>query len=141
MKYGWLVLGLMMSGCLAQYDPFNEEDFLDAYIDVVCPMIQDCTDGVADNAWSSEMDGVAQECAAYARSSMEKSCAIRSEYALTCFAEAQAAQSTVYEQDNCASLDSWLDTGTNNCSLVYVNCVTDTPFGSYAVSTDGEDEN
>jgi len=127
MKHFLLFAVGLSTGCLAQFDPFNETEFITAYIDIVCPMIQDCTDGEVDGAWSSDMSGVAEECAAYAQIPLDLSCTIRGNYAQTCYDEAV----DVSALNDCSSLNSWLDNKTGACPQVFLNCVTDKPFGSY----------
>lgn len=137
MRHFLLFAFVLSAGCLAQFDPFDEKEFVTAYVELVCPMIQDCTDGEADGAWSSEMSGVAEECAAYSQTPLDLSCTIRGSYAKICYDEAL----DVSERNDCLALNSWLDNASGACPQVFLNCVTDKPFGSYRPDSSYGDEN
>lgn len=137
MKQLLLFAFVLSAGCLAQYDPFDEKEFVNAYVELVCPMIQDCTDGEVDGAWSSDMSGIAEECAAYSQTPLDLSCTIRGNYAKSCYDEAV----NVSALNDCSAFNSWLDNSSGACSQVFLNCVTDKPFGSYRPDSPYDDEN
>ena len=125
------VLCLLPISCLAQFDPFDEDAFLDEYVNLVCPMIMDCVDGSADNSWGSEIDHVMAECEQHARSSSELGCTIRANYAISCYDDAVERVDEIYSNNDCSIIPQWQSNTGNGCALTYVDCVTDQPFNTY----------
>ena len=124
----WILL-LPLTGCLASFNPFNEEDFLSDFQDGICDLYLDCTDGVLNSV--SNSDTVEQDlldCQEWTATPSKLGCTISDERAEQCYNEMLAFQNTVRNQGECELL--WADNVLASCRATYLNCETDRVFGT-----------
>ena len=126
-----ILASFLTTGCLANFDPFKEADFLNDYSTNVCNILADCDDQVADQSYDSAYaDQVLATCESYVWDPNNKGCTIQVNAAKTCYEESQAIYDEVYETQDCSQLQDWVNTPGKACNVTYINCVTDKPFGS-----------
>jgi hypothetical protein len=124
----WILL-LPLSGCLASFNPFNEEDFLSDFQDGICLLYLDCTDGVLNSVSNSDtVEQDLQDCQEWTATPSKLGCTISDERAEQCYNEMLAFQNTVRNQGECELL--WADNVLASCRATYLNCETDRVFGT-----------
>ena len=127
----WVWASLFLTGCLSNFDPFEEAGFLEDYIEVVCPLMADCADKTPDSRFNSPYaDQALAVCESYVRDPNLQGCAVQVESAKTCYDEATKISDAVYTNQDCGLLQDWSETPGKACNVTYLNCVTDKPFGT-----------
>ena len=122
---------VFITGCLANFEPFNETDFLDDYTEVICPVMADCADQFPDSSNDSPYaDQTRAICESYVRQPNTQGCTVQIESAKACYDEAVAIIDDVYAAQDCNLLQDWSNTPGKACNVTYLNCVTEKPFGT-----------
>jgi len=128
MRHYWqLLLWPLVGGCLANFTSFDESEFLTDFQEEFCEIYADCQDGGLDGRYQNidrAEDGRAI-CVEWTSVPYEQGCKIQPEQAITCYEEMLNAKNTLNECE-----DFWKKGSLPTCHLVYLNCVTEKPFGS-----------
>ena len=120
-----------LPGCLATWNPFEEEAFIQDYSDSLCDIYLDCQDGVRDYQWissASVFETASSQCDSWTRSAFDAQCAIESSAAMDCYDQVSALSLQLAGSDNCENL--WSTNALSNCKSVYPACDAANEFGT-----------
>jgi hypothetical protein len=132
-----ILLAPFFTGCLLNFSPFSEGEFLTAYETSICDLYVDCLDGNADGQYDTDNIQTHREvCATHVNTPNQEGCAVVPDRAPTCYEEVLTLVDTISNDGNCALL--WTENVLPTCEGTYLNCPTDNRFGT-APGTQGGD--
>jgi len=120
----------VLSSCLIQWDPFDEEEFVTDYANQLCDIYLDCQDGIRDFQWVSDANSLTEmteTCQSWAWGPFG-ACTIDSDASIACYDQLQQLSQELASADSCEAL--WNENALHECYPIYPSCELDTPFGT-----------